>query len=104
LTGRQNRCLLWVVCGVLLVCLAGTELPELLTLTNNTSNDFTTFLSSSKATPAIHIAVVDHQQKDCCPKPLLILNRSDHCFLAILDIVTARSSRDLLELHSFWRT
>jgi hypothetical protein len=94
--------LVWVVCGMLLVCLASTELPELLTLTNNTSNDFTTFLRSSNASSAVYITVVDHQQKDAGATPLPA--RPDDCFLGVVDTVAMQIPRDPLELHSFWRT
>lgn len=36
----------WLIAGALLTCLACTELPELLTLTDNATNDFTVFFRS----------------------------------------------------------
>ena len=85
------------------ICLAGIELPELLTLTNNTSNDFTTFLTSSKTSAAVQIHFADLPQKNaraaifhpCC---------AYYCFATALDTITPRSPRDLLALHSFWQT
>ena len=101
---RRNRCLLWVVCGFLVVCLAGIELPELLTLTNDTSNDFTTFLTSAKTAATVHVFVVHNQQEKTG-----VLHRADYpndyfLFVAVDDTVAARPPRDLLVLHSFWRT
>lgn len=100
---RRNRCLLWVVCGFLVVCLAGIELPELLTLTNDTSNDFTTFLTSSKTAATVHVFVVHTQHEKTG-----VVHRADYpddCFLAVAVVDTvSRPPRDLLVLHSFWRT
>jgi hypothetical protein len=98
---RRNRCLLWVLCGFLAICLAGIELPELLTLTNDTSNDFTTFLRSSKTAATVHVYVVHSQQEKTG-----VVHRVDYpddSFLPVLVTVT-RQPRDLLVLHSFWRT
>jgi hypothetical protein len=91
------------VCGILLVCLAVIELPELITLTNDTSNDFTTFLQSSSASLVVHISVA-HQQEAPGATPLLILNRRNDRFLAVVDTGRTQTPRDPLELHSFWRT
>lgn len=100
---RRNRCLLWVVCGLLAVCLAGMELPELLTLTNDTSNDFTTFLTSAKTAATVHVYVTHNQQEKT--GAVHHVDYPDDCFPAVLDTVTVtRQPRDLLVLHSFWRT
>jgi len=40
---RRSACA-WFIGVTLLACLAGSELPELLTLTDNATNDFTVFL------------------------------------------------------------
>lgn len=104
MTGRQNRWLLWAICGLLVICLAGIELPEFLTLTNDTSNDFTTSLISSEASGSIQIDVADSQEHgNLCasvPRPALTC----YCLCAALDPLTRRNSRDLLALHSSWRT
>lgn len=98
---RRSRFLLWVICGCLAVCLAGIELPELLTLTNDTSNDFTTSLTSSKTSIAVDLDVAISRQKKAG-----VVHHVDYredCFLAVVDTLTHRS-RDLLVLHSSWRT
>lgn len=47
----------WLIAGALLACLACTELPELLTLTDNATNDFTVFLQScDKDSPTAEVA------------------------------------------------
>jgi len=101
--GRRHRCFFWVVCGVLVICLAGIELPELLTLTNDTSNDFTTSLTSSEASAPVQIRVADSHRYDAGAAALCLL-RGSYIFPATLDGLARRSARDLLVLHSFWRT
>lgn len=46
----------WLIAGALLACLACTELPELLTLTDNPTNDFTVFFHScDKNSPTVEV-------------------------------------------------
>jgi hypothetical protein len=101
-TGRRNRRFLWLICGILVLALAGSELPELLTLTNNTSNDFTTYLTSSNTAAALRIHAAILQQRISS----VGLRRNYHgdSLLLIVDAATRGSPRDLLVLHSFWRT
>lgn len=42
----QRSACAWLIAAALLTCLACTELPELLTLTDNPTNDFTVFFHS----------------------------------------------------------
>lgn len=102
---RRNKCLLWVICGLLAVCLAGIELPELLTLTNDTSNDFTTFLTSAKTAATVHVFVV-HTQHEKTGVVHRVDYPDDECFpaVAVVDTIVTHPPRDLLVLHSFWRT
>lgn len=103
MTGRRNRCVFWFVCGILVVCLAGIELPELLTLTNDTSNDFTTSLVSSKAASAVPIHSADSQQRNA-GRSVLHRAYAYYCFPTTFNPTSWQSPRDLLALHSLWRT
>jgi hypothetical protein len=106
MTARQNRCLLWVLCGILVVCLAGIELPELLTLTNDTSNDYSTFLTAQKASVTVQTRVTQANQGNAgaaVPRIDYVHYVPDG-LLTLVDTVTSPSSHDLLVLHSFWRT
>jgi hypothetical protein len=102
-TGRRNRCFLWVVCGLLVVCLAGIELPEFLTLTNDTSNDFTISLTSLEDAAPLQIHAADAKPYDAAAVPRRP-GHTDYGFRAALDTIAWRNPRDLLALHSFWRT
>jgi hypothetical protein len=103
-TRRQNNCVLWLVSFALIVCLAGLELPELLTLTNDTSNDFTTFLhSSEKSAAPVQLRVADLHAAKRSLAPRHIYGFC-HQLFATIDTPARLSARDLLVLHSFWRT
>lgn len=101
--GWRSRCFLWGLCGLLVICLAGIELPELLTLTNDTSNDFTTTPTPSKASAPVQIHRADTQQHNPGATVLHFGGAYD-CFITVPDTKTLRDPRDFLVLHSFWRT
>lgn len=104
MTGKQNRCFLWLTCGVLVICLAGIELPEFLTLTNDTSNDFTTSLISSESSRPAQRNVAGCQQHENVRGPVLRPALACGYFRAAIDPAAQRNPRDLLVLHSSWRT
>jgi Na+-translocating ferredoxin:NAD+ oxidoreductase RnfE subunit len=97
---RRKRCWLVLLVGFLCFCIASTELPELLTLTNNTSNDFT--VGATVAKTSVMVAVQLSKVRQQIPQP--VLRPPDYVIFDLAEPVTCFSSRDLLVLHSFWRT
>jgi hypothetical protein len=97
---RRKEWSLLLLVGVLSLCLGCIEFPEFLTLTNDVSNDFTVSPTSAGTSATVKIQVADVQQKaaEAMRRP------SNDAFIALTAPVTELSSRDLLVLHSFWRT
>jgi hypothetical protein len=97
---RRKVLLVFLPLGILFVCLAFTEFPELLTLTNNTSNDFTIYLPSVTTG-----AYPTYQVSDPQPKSTKAGRSGADCeFPAITKLATRFRSPDLLVLHCLWRT
>jgi hypothetical protein len=89
-----------LLAGLLLACLACTEFPELLTLTDNATNDFTVFLSccdkGSTTVEALNRAPLAPSAK--------ANHGTAHGRLVLTVAPAAPAPQDLLALHCLWRT
>jgi hypothetical protein len=97
---RQKGWTLLLLIGFLSLCVACIETPEMLTLTDDVSNDFTIFPTAAKTSAAVEIRVADDHQENA----KTVRHPRDRAFLALAERVDCPSSSDLLALHSFWRT
>ena len=99
-TARQKGTFLFAVCGVLFLCLACLELPEMSTLTDDVSNDFTILShgsDSSEVVVCVKAAEVERKQPTS-------IQQIDFSARPAARPTAAPGSRDLLALHSLRRT
>jgi hypothetical protein len=97
----KRKSLLFVLVSVLLfLCLACLEIPEMSTLTDDVSNDFTILTHGSSATEI----VVSAKQTEATPKEPTDANRQESASDSVAVPIFRLSSRDLLAFHSIRRT
>jgi hypothetical protein len=100
---RQKGWALLLLIGLVSLCVACIEAPEMLTLTDDVSNDFTILPSVEEASAVVEIRVADNRQEnaEAVRDPRY---HGYHTSLVWDERVNCVSSCDLLALHSFWRT
>lgn len=99
-TARQKGMFLFAVCGLLFLCLACLELPEMSTLTDDVSNDFTILThgsDSSEVVVCVKAAEVERKQPAS-------IRQIEFSALPTPRPTPEPGSRDLLALHSLRRT
>jgi hypothetical protein len=89
-----------LVSGLLFLCLACLEIPEMSTLTDDVSNDFTILTHGSSSTEVIVCA----NQTQTVSRQSVAHRRAEFSFSAIEISTIPPESRDLLALHSIRRT
>jgi hypothetical protein len=89
-----------LVSAFLFLCLACLEIPEMSTLTDDVSNDFTILTHGSSASEII----VCSEQAEAKPQQLVTPQPREPAFRTIALPQSQVGSRDLLALHSIRRT
>jgi hypothetical protein len=90
-----------LVSGLLFLCLACLEIPEMSTLTDDVSNDFTFLNHGSSAREVVACAKKAHTT---LAHQLRITQRREPALETVAEATTHLESRDLLALHSLRRT
>ena len=91
---------IYLVAGLLFLCLACLEIPEMSTLTDDVSNDFTILIHGSDSSEAVacdKAAEAKRGQPAAAPKIEFATERT-------VGLETQPGSRDLLALYSLRRT
>lgn len=91
---------IWLLSGLLFLCLACLEIPEMSTLTDDVSNDFTILTTpSASAAVVVRTAIADTEQieTDASRRIQVVSPRRTRPG-------AGPPSRNLLALHSLWRT
>lgn len=103
MSAKQRRFLFVLVSALLLLCLACLEIPEMSTLTDDVSNDFTILVHGSSAT---QIVVCAKLARTISPQPAAAKSVEFGQFAVekATEEVAHPCSRDLLALHSLRRT
>jgi len=98
---RYNGSYIWLLAGLLFLCLACLEIPELSRLTDDVSNDFTILIAVSAA--ASEPASSPDTQKTA---PVVFAGTQPAAFLSARSAFDPHrpGQRDLLTLHSLRRT
>jgi hypothetical protein len=92
-----SRCLLL---GLLLLCVACLELPEMSALNDNASNDFTILRAASPSSVVVvAVRVVDSETEG-----LSTISAAASASSSAFEFTSERAPRNLLSLHSLWRT
>jgi hypothetical protein len=91
------------VAGLLFVCLACLEIPEMSTLTDDVSNDFTILIHGSSATQSVVCAKLAHTVTPQASASKRI-DFSEFVAETATEEIAHPGSRDLLALHSLRRT
>lgn len=96
---RRRWGCVWLLAGALLACLACTEVPELLTLTDNPTNDFTIVFQNCDTSPATAIVL-----NGTVPRVISRADRSPaHRDRESAAATAAGPRKDLQALNSQWR-
>lgn len=99
--GVQRKSLLFVLVSVLLfLCLACLEIPEMSTLTDDVSNDFTFLTHGSTATEI----VISASETEATPRESTGAHRQKSPSDVVAVSIFRPPSRDLLALNSLRRT
>lgn len=101
---RGKRISLWICLlgGLLFLCLACLELPEMHSLRDDTSNDFTILATTTSVASVVAVAVRISDTQTDLPAANPVLAPLKWISVSVLPGESA--PRDLLILHSFWRT
>ena len=100
----RRKGLFFVLVSVLLfLCLACLEIPEMSTLTDDVSNDFTILTHGSSATQIVVCAKLAHTISTQ-PAAAKSVEFSEFVVEKVAEEAAPQSSRDLLALHSIRRT
>jgi hypothetical protein len=91
---------MWLLGGLLFLCLACLEIPEMNSLSDDTSNDFTIVTTGLVASVAVVVVRVSDTEAD---GPITISAAARESSSAST-FLSQRASRDVLALHSLWRT
>lgn len=97
---KEKGLSVYLLAGLLFLCLACLEIPEMSTLTDDVSNDFTILRHSSDSVEVIARAKKVEQVRE---QPAAVQQVEFAAQLAALP-ATRPGSRDLLALHSLRRT
>jgi hypothetical protein len=100
MVGRHRGSSVCVVAGLLFLCLACLEIPEISTLTDDVSNDFTILIRGSDSSEAI-VCVKAAEAKRGQPAAT---QQIEFVPLPIVRTATRPGSRDLLAFYSLRRT
>jgi hypothetical protein len=96
---RRRIAFMCLVSGLLLLCLAFLEFPEMSSLHDDTSNDFTFLTTDSGRLPVIaEFRVTSGKQESRTPVRIL----PDWRYVS--RFTSADPSQDFLTLYSLWRT
>jgi len=90
---------IWLLGGLLVLCLACLEIPEMNSLGDDTSNDFTFSTASAVASAAVVAVPVSDTEADGSITISAAAQESSS-----LSFNCQSASRDVLALHSLWRT
>ena len=92
-----SRCLLG---GLLLLCVACLELPEMSALSDDSSNDFTILSTASPSSVVVVAVRVADTEKEGSSTVSAAAPASSSAF----EFTSERALRNPLSLHSLWRT
>lgn len=97
---RQGGLCIYLLAGVLFLCLACLEIPEMSTLTDDVSNDFTILTHGSDSSEVVVCVKAAEQVRERTAAAQQI----EFAAQPIARPATQPGSRDLLALHSLRRT
>ena len=96
---RQSGFSMCLLSGLLLLCLACLEIPEMSALNDDVSNDFTILTTDLSGSLVVVQVRVTHIEAGGRPAVLAVALRS-----SAVELTSGRAPRDLLSLYSLWRT